>query len=311
MSAFINTNDTKSNINYGSTISNTSISTASKSLTSNDSVKNMGNNVNKIDNVNKINKIDNDSTDEIIAKLNKLTKEQDIKEHPKFWSDDPNILLQKDYIFEFYPVDTMTYEQKLNAISRLVILVTVITFMLTKSLRILVISAITLFSIFILYFYQEKRLKKERKSPEIHEGFDEPGIAYLTQNNIPIPEHAFSKPSINNPFSNVMLPDYDYNPNKKPAPPAYSSDINQDILYNAKQLVIDSNPDQPDIADKIFKDLGDNLNFEQSLRPFNSNPSTTIPNDQAAFADFCYGSMVSCKEGNLFACARNLARHIN
>jgi hypothetical protein len=51
--------------------------------------------------------------------------------------------------------------------------------------------------------------------------------------------------------------------------------------------------------------------FEQSLMPFNSNPNTTIPNDQQAFAEFCYGSMISCKEGNQFACARNLSRHTN
>ena len=262
-----------------------------------------------------------DSND-IMAKLNELTKPSKNSDTDiiKFWSDDPNVLFQKDHIFEFYPVDTMTYPQKLNAISRTVILISIVTFILTRNLRILVISAITLFSIFLLYFYQEKNNKKQdnqnnKKLPEnsdstinTTEGFDNAGISYLKQNRIPLPDHAFSKPTVNNPFSNVLLPDYDYNPNKKPAPPAANND---DILYNAKKLVIDSNPDQPDIADKLFKDLGDNLDFEQSLRPFNSNPSTTIPNDQAAFADFCYGSMVSCKEGNLFACARNLSRHIN
>ena len=68
---------------------------------------------------------------------------------------------------------------------------------------------------------------------------------------------------------------------------------------------------QIDQFHKLFKDAGSELMFEQSLRPFNSNPSTTIPNDQAGFAEFCYGSMISCKEGNQFACARNLARHTN
>jgi hypothetical protein len=107
------------------------------------------------------------------------------------------------------------------------------------------------------------------------------------------------------------MTDYEYNPNKKPAPPAFNKNVNDTILKQAKQLVSEANPDQPDIADKLFKDLGEQLVFEQSLRPFNSNPSTTIPNDQAAFADFCYGSMISCKEGNKFACARNLSRHTN
>ena len=76
-------------------------------------------------------------------------------------------------------------------------------------------------------------------------------------------------------------------------------------------MVIEQNPGQPDIADKLFTDLGEQFVFEQSLQPFYSNSATTIPNDQAGFADFCYGSMVSCKEGNLFACARNLDRHTN
>jgi 1-deoxy-D-xylulose-5-phosphate reductoisomerase len=49
------------------------------------------------------------------------------------------------------------------------------------------------------------------------------------------------------------------------------------------------------------------LTFEQSMRQFYSNPATLTPDDQQAFAEFCYGSMISCAEGNKFACARNAA----
>ena len=115
-----------------------------------------------------------------------------------------------------------------------------------------------------------------------------------------------------NPFSNVLLNDYDYNPNKKPAPPIYKPEVTDNILSEAKNMVQKLNPGQPNIADKLFRDLGEQYVFEQSLRPFYSTASTTIPNDQSGFADFCYGSMISCKEGNLFACARNNAsKHIN
>jgi hypothetical protein len=102
----------------------------------------------------------------------------------------------------------------------------------------------------------------------------------------------------------VLLTDYEDNPNKKPAPASYNRANTQDILTQAKEFVKTANPDQPDIADKLFKDLGEELQFEQSMRPFYSTSATTIPNDQEAFADFCYGSMVSCKEGNMFACSR-------
>jgi hypothetical protein len=124
-------------------------------------------------------------------------------------------------------------------------------------------------------------------------------------------EDTFDTPSSTNPFSNVLLPDYDYNVDKKPAPPAFNDRVSNSILDQAKQIVIEQNPGQPDIADKLFTDLGEQYIFEQSLKPFYSNPATTIPNDQAGFSDFCYGGMVSCKEGNLFACARNLDRHTN
>jgi len=73
----------------------------------------------------------------------------------------------------------------------------------------------------------------------------------------------------------------------------------------------DSYPTTPGNTEKLFRDVNDQLTFEQSMRPFMSNPATTIPNDQGAFAQFCYGSMVSCKEGNLFACARNTSHYNN
>ena len=52
-----------------------------------------------------------------------------------------------------------------------------------------------------------------------------------------------------------MMTDYDYNPNKKPAPPAFNSKVNSAILNSAKQLVNEANPGQPDIANKLFNDL--------------------------------------------------------
>jgi len=116
-------------------------------------------------------------------------------------------------------------------------------------------------------------------------------------------------PESHNPLGNVMLTDYDYNPNKKPAPPSYTDSVENDILTQAKKMVVEANPGQPDIADKLFGDLGDDFTFQQSMQPFYSTASTTIPNDQGAFADFCYGNMISAKEGNMFASQRNMPRH--
>ena len=44
----------------------------------------------------------------------------------QFWSNDPTVLFNKEYIFELWPTKDMCYEQKLNAITRLVILITIL-----------------------------------------------------------------------------------------------------------------------------------------------------------------------------------------
>lgn len=231
-----------------------------------------------------------------------------------FWAENPNVFFQFPYILEFFPVDCMTYNQKLNAISRTILILALLSFLFTRRVRILIIGIIVLVSIYLLHFYRTKEQEKinelkHKNSASATEGFENPGLEVLKQ--YPSSRQTFDTPSSSNPFSNVLIPDYEYNTNKKPAPPSFNTNINDTILKQAKEMVIQSNPGQPDIADKLFKDLGEQFVFEQSLQPFYSNASTTIPNDQAGFADFCYGSMVSCKEGNLFACARNLDRHTN
>jgi len=259
---------------------------------------------------NKVIEIDNNQSVDSMFDFNKKSK------YIPFWSEDPNVLFQQKYIFEFFPVENMTYEQKLNAVTRSVIILTILGFIFSKNLRVLLIGLVTIGGIYLMHYYHKKEKSKTESKKSLDnlkenmkEGFDSPAIEYLKQNNIPIDPNIFDKPTSQNPFDNVLLPDYDYNPNKKPAPPSFNKNINEQILSSAKQFVQEANPDQPDIADKLFNSLGDNLVFEQSLRQFNSNPSTTIPNDANAFAQFCYGSAISSKEGNPFSLARNLTHY--
>lgn len=261
-----------------------------------------------------LNEAEFEKKQEEMSQLNPLSAPNSEDSIP-FWATNPNILFDSQYVMEFFPVEDMTYNQKLNAITRTVIILALLTFFTSGNIRVVIVSIITLFAIFILHYYHMKEANNKKKSTllkdTIKEGFANPANDYLESENIQISDEIFDEPTPENPFSNVMMTDYDYNPDKKPAPPAFTKNVNEQILEDAKQLVVNSNPDQPDIADKLFKDLGEQYVFEQSLRPFHSNPSTTIPNDQQAFAEFCYGSMVSCKEGNPFACARNMTRHTN
>lgn len=231
-------------------------------------------------------------------------KKEPIQNIIPFWSDNPNILLNNDFIFELFPVEKMSFEQKLNAISRTVVLLSLITFFYTKSVRILIIGVVSLFFIFMLHKSKKVETDEIKKKKE---GFEDPADPFKPADLT----NVFRQPDSSNPFGNVLVTDYIYDPQRKPAPPAYNQKVNDDIIEQAKEVVRRSNPDQPDLTEKLFQDLGDQYVFEQSLRPFNTTASTTIPNDQQSFTEFCYGSMVSCKEGNAFACAKNNAGNYN
>ena len=229
-----------------------------------------------------------------------------------FWSNNPNVLLNSDSLFELFPTEDMSFEQKLNAVSRTVVLLTLVTFLYTKSTHILLVGAVSLFFVYLLFKHKsaEKDEIQQKK-----EGFGERNLDATTPAQalykVETPTEVFQRPDAGNPFGNVLPTDYLYNPKRKPAPPSGNSNVAADIVEQAKQFVRNANPDQPYITEKLFKDLGDEYVFEQSLRPFHSTASTTIPNDQQSFSEFCYGGMVSCKEGNAFACAKGVARYNN
>ena len=222
-----------------------------------------------------------------------------------FWGKDPNALFSPEHIMEFFPVPNMTYEQKLNAVSRTVILLCIMFYSVLRTWRVIIIGVLTILAIWAIYYTQCNGYERQKKP----EGFQTAAEEYV-KNHL-LPANIFGEANETNPLQNVLMTDYDTPTDKKPAPASYTADNHEEILTQTKKMIDDAHPGQSKITDKLYQSLGDNLAFEQSMRPFYSTPSTTIPNDQGAFADFCYGSMVSCKEGNPFACARNLARHTN
>ena len=235
-----------------------------------------------------------------------------------FWVENPNVLFQPKYLYEIFPVETMSYNQKLNAVTRLIIILTIIGFLFVRNLRILCIGAVCILAIFLLQYTQNRNdtLKsKEGFDAQLENlGVDAPAQAVINAFATDDPSKVgtrefFDAPRVNNPYNNVLITDIVDNPNKLPAPPAYYPETEKEILDKTKEAIQKMNPTFPDMTDKLFASLDDHFEFEQSARQFYSNPATTVPNDQGAFAAFCYGEMISCKEGNMFACARDAPRH--
>ena len=209
-----------------------------------------------------------------------------------FWIEDPNILIND---MKFWPIPTMDKQDKFNAISRFIILLTIIGFVVMPNSTILVTGGVTL-SIIVLLYYLKQPTKEEFKtlmSPTVHSPQE------TTQST---PE---------NPLSNVELPEIQFNPKRKEAPPAYTKEQEATINQNTKKMVMETSfPEDPDLEKKLFKDLGDEIEFDRSMHNFYTTPNTKIPNDQDKFAQFCYGDMPSCKEGNPLACEKAAFKYI-
>ena len=68
-----------------------------------------------------------------------------------FWSNDPTTLFNSNNFMKILPTQNMSFEEKLNAISRLVIYASILGFLFTMNLNFLLVSIITLFVIWIVY----------------------------------------------------------------------------------------------------------------------------------------------------------------
>jgi hypothetical protein len=218
-----------------------------------------------------------------------------------FWLNNPGVLFKKDQISQVWPIETMSSEEKLNAISRLVIIMTILGYIITQRFRIIITGLVTLLSIVIL-----QRIQSKQNTADISkkEGFTNPELYKALKDN-------FTTPTVVNPVMNVLLTERSDNPNRAPAAPAYNSEVEKEMNEKTKEFIGKSFND-PDIDKKLFSDLGDNYTFNQSMRTWYATPNTTIPNDQKGFAEFCYGNMTSCKEPSEgVACTKDNPRWIN
>jgi len=222
----------------------------------------------------------------------------------EFWTNDPTILLNKNYIFELWPTPNMDYNQKLNAITRIIFFLTAFGFAFTMSIKILFVGLLTIAAIFALH-----KMQKPKITPQIlAEGFsgldnDEDnegdGNKMLNPSNLDEAlKKNFKMGNKKNPFSNVLLTDIADNPKRKSAPPSFNPQVDEEIVKSTKKMVQSLNPSIKNSEKQLFGDLYNNWELDQSNRAFYSTANTKVANDQGAFAQFLYGYMPSAKESN-------------
>ena len=217
-----------------------------------------------------------------------------------FWTKDPTILFKREYITQLYPVSTMSPEEKLNAVTRLVILLTILGYLITQTTKIVVTGLVTLAVLVLLYNINKN---KSNSNSKVVEKFENMNCYNVFKNS-------YTNPTPVNPAMNVLLTEINDNPTRLQAAPAYNKKVGKEIDKTTQKMV-EKNFGDKHIDERLFKDLADAFDFDNSMRTFYSTANTKIPNDQDAFAEFCYGDMISCKEGNGFACVKDNYRYTN
>ena len=243
------------------------------------------------------------SNNSVLKKLN--NKLNNI--NTNIWFKDPSVLIDKNSFFQIWPCENMSREEKINSITRLIIYLTFFGYIITQNLNVLISGIVTLIILVITYFILNKKhlqllnkLNKESFSnEEIYENL----------------KHNFTNPNTKNPNMNILLPEINDNPERLIAAPSYNKAVEREINDSVKNIVRNNFKD-PNIDEKLFRSntnefSPDEFQFEQSMRQFYTTPNTNVPNNQKEFAQFCYGNMASCKDGDVEQCLKNAPRHTN
>ena len=221
-----------------------------------------------------------------------------------FWSNDPTILFNKDNILQIWPTEQMIFEAKLNAISRLVIIMSLLGFIFTRNFNLIVIGIITLAIIFTLYKLRKQKIvssliKKEGFSvnPSMQPSALSPKS--MTTNPVTLERvlrSNFHPTTKKNPFGNVLLTEINDDPNRLAAAPSFNPDVYEEIDNAVKKQTQMLNPSIINTNKQLYGDLKANYDLDNSMMQFYSMPNTRVANDQGAYAEYLYGGMYSGKE---------------
>ena len=192
--------------------------------------------------------------------------------------DDYKILFYKERLTQFFPTIQMTLIEKLNAIFRLSIYLSILLYLLTSNYLYLYIMIIVgLFTAFIYY--------NQKDNIELYFNSDVNDTDNLIQKTTIEDAKITIEPNVENPFMNINLITDDKE--KKAAPPSWNNEKIQEKIEDK-------------FGYNLYRDVGDLYGKSNDQRQYYTMPSTTIPNNQTSFAKWCYGVGPTCKESSIY-----------
>ena len=205
------------------------------------------------------------------------------KRNDDFWFSDLNIIFRKDRLSEFFPSLDMSLEERLNAIIRFCIYSSVLVYFYNRNYIVFYIPIGAMIITKLVYDYN-KNINTENIQNYPDDSLEELELKDERNRIVKINGERCVQPTKNNPFMNVRFTDYKIDPERPKA---------CDISLPKVQEKIEDN-----FSHNLYQDVSDVFGRNVASRQFYTMPATTIPNDQEAFAKWCYGNMASCKDKN-------------
>lgn len=177
----------------------------------------------------------------------------------------------------------MTLTEKLNALVRFFIYLSIVMMLLKGKVVYIFFGLIAMVVSAVIVSVAETQQRQAEK--------------FLAKNDLTVVDNKVCvKSTVDNPFMNPTITDIMDNPNRPSACTLDNTQVQEEIEKNFNA--------------RLYRSVGDIYDRESSQREFYTVPSTTIPNDQTGFAEWCYGTGATCKEGNGMQCHRNVFRTI-
>lgn len=158
-------------------------------------------------------------------------------------------VFKQDKLMDFWPSDRQTAKERVEATTRFIVYAVVILFLIRRDSRVVLLGALVLAVLYGLYF--NNMIPEGARSAFVAKGLQ-----------------GFTMPTVDNPMGNILMGEYSSNPDRSPA-----------AWY-------------PSVREEVQTDFDIVHPFEKVRdydRNFYTTASTTIPNDQAAFAQAAYG----------------------
>ena len=225
-----------------------------------------------------------------------------------FWANEPTILFKKEFILQVWPMSTMSFEEKMNAITRNVVILTCLAFLITKNSSFIIILLVTLVVLYSVYMFRKEKIVssmiKKKEGFNVNPSIQPSALSPSPTTTKPITldtilQSDFHPTTKQNPMGNVLLTDIMDDPDRKAAAPSFNPDVYEDINDATKKQTQMLNPTIINTNKQLYGDLYSNDVFDrQMMQRFYTTANSRVTNDQGAYMQYLYGGSYSAKEDN-------------